>query len=57
MVDDIALVEEKIETLRQQMIEMAELKGSLSDTSVISLSQQLDHWLVQLQRNKMATTS
>lgn len=39
-----------IETLRAEMVRIAETKGSLNDPQVIQISQRLDLLLVQMQR-------
>jgi hypothetical protein len=44
-----AVLKNIVEILRAEMIDLAEEKGSLVDTSVISVSQQLDFYLFQLQ--------
>ncbi|WP_018130381.1 aspartyl-phosphate phosphatase Spo0E family protein [Effusibacillus pohliae] len=48
-----ATLEEKVETIRRRMIELAEKKGNLADKSVVAISQQLDKYLVFLQRSRM----
>ncbi|HEU4963327.1 MAG TPA: aspartyl-phosphate phosphatase Spo0E family protein [Bacilli bacterium] len=40
----------EIETLRAEMIRVAEYKGCLHDPQVIELSQRLDQLLVRMQR-------
>jgi hypothetical protein len=50
-------LEQRIEVLRQQMIQRAEETGNLLDASVIFMSQQLDQFLVQLQRMRMKRRS
>ncbi|MGB8954149.1 MAG: aspartyl-phosphate phosphatase Spo0E family protein [Tumebacillaceae bacterium] len=42
-----------IERLREQMVMTAERQGSLVDAHVVAISQQLDAFIVQLQRLKM----
>jgi Spo0E like sporulation regulatory protein len=42
-----------IEQLREQMVRAAERQGSLVDAHVLAISQQLDAFIVQLQRLKM----
>jgi hypothetical protein len=48
-----SFLEQTIEDLRQQMIDRAEETGNLLDSGVIRMSQQLDMFLVQLQRLRM----
>jgi hypothetical protein len=50
-------LEQRIEVLRQQMIDRAEETGDLLDSGVIFMSQQLDKFLVQLQRMRMQRRS
>lgn len=47
------VLEKRIEMLRRQMVLMAEYTGDLGHGHVIAISQQLDDFLVQLQRLKM----
>ena len=42
-----------IEQLREQMVLTAERQGSLVDAHVVAISQQLDAFIVQLQRLRM----
>jgi hypothetical protein len=52
-----SFLEQTIEDLRQQMIDRAEETGNLLDSGVIRMSQQLDKFLVQLQRLRMQRRS
>ncbi|HEU4963265.1 MAG TPA: aspartyl-phosphate phosphatase Spo0E family protein [Bacilli bacterium] len=47
------VLEKRIELLRRQMILMAESTGDLGHGYVIAISQQLDDFLVRLQRLRM----
>jgi hypothetical protein len=47
-----SLLQEKIETLRFEMIKQAMMCGSLTLESVISVSQQLDRYIVLYQKLK-----
>ena len=47
------ILEKRIELLRRQMVLMAEQTGDLGHGYVSALSQQLDDFLVQLQRLRM----
>jgi hypothetical protein len=44
-----------IEYLRRKMIRTAEIQGSLTHPDVVAVSQQLDRFLVQVQRNHSVT--
>jgi hypothetical protein len=45
-----AYIRRRIEQLREQMMALALEKGSFVDAGVVALSQQLDGYIVQLQR-------
>lgn len=47
-----ASLNQTIESLRLQMVKLANEKGSFVDKSVIAVSQQLDQYLVRLERLK-----
>lgn len=47
-----SLLQDKIETLRSAMIERAMKCGSLTDKTVVSISQQLDRYIVLYQKIK-----
>jgi len=46
---------ERVEYLRRKMIVLAEEKGSLVHPEVVSVSQELDVFLVQIQRRQLKT--
>ncbi|MBP1933961.1 aspartyl-phosphate phosphatase Spo0E family protein [Ammoniphilus resinae] len=48
-----ALLNQTIEDLRVEMVRLASEKGSFLDKKVLALSQQLDQYLVKLERIKL----
>lgn len=49
-------LDERIELLRNKMTKMFELKGSLTDPSVIEMSQRLDEYILEKQINQMQSS-
>ncbi|CAM3734495.1 aspartyl-phosphate phosphatase Spo0E family protein [Alicyclobacillus pomorum] len=45
-----------VEFLRRKMVKMAEKKGSLTHPEVLAISQQLDRFIVKMQRRGMQPT-